>query len=182
MKLSSRTLRLKGAWLLVIPFLWFATPTSRTLAIGAVGAALGLLVRTLSAGFIHKDDTLTTTGPYAHTRNPLYVGSFLLGLGVTLAGGNWLFVAAFLLFFFTVYTATIRREAEYLAERYGDAYVDYANNVPLFVPRPTPYRTEGVNARPSFSLAQWRKNREHEALLGTLAAFAALAARMIFPG
>jgi protein-S-isoprenylcysteine O-methyltransferase Ste14 len=181
-KLSLRKLRLKGAWLLVVPFLWFATPTVRMLAIGGVVAALGLLIRTLSAGFIHKDDTLTTTGPYAHTRNPLYLGSSLLGLGVTLAGGNWWFVAIFVVFFATIYTASIRSEAAFLAGRYGDAYADYARNVPLFLPRPSPYRTEGVNTRPAFSAAQWRKNREYEALLGTLAAFAALTARMIFPG
>jgi protein-S-isoprenylcysteine O-methyltransferase Ste14 len=181
-KLSLRKLRLKGAWLLVLPFLWFATPTPRMLAVGGVVAALGLLVRTLSAGFIHKDDTLTTTGPYAHTRNPLYLGSFLLGLGVTLAGGNWLFVGIFLVFFTLVYAASIRSEAAFLADRYGDAYADYADNVPLFLPRPTPYRATGVNTRPRFSPAQWRKNREYEALLGTVAAFAALVARMTFGG
>ena len=182
MKLTLRTLRLKGAWLIVLPFLWFSASTPRLLAIGGVLAALGLLVRTLSAGYIHKDDTLTTTGPYAHTRNPLYVGSFLLGLGVTIAGGNWLFVAIFLVFFTTIYAASIRDEAAFLAERYGDAYADYARNVPLFVPRPTPYRSAGVDTPPAFSSAQWRKNREYEALLGTAAAFAALAARMTLLG
>ena len=182
MKLTLRKIRLKGAWLLVLPFLWFATPTPSTLAIGGVMAALGLLVRTLAAGFIHKDDTLTTTGPYAHTRNPLYLGSFLLGLGVTIGGGNWLFVGLFLVFFATIYTASIRDEAAFLLDRYGDAYAEYARHVPIFLPRPTPYRTTGVNTRPEFSAAQWRNNREYEALLGALAGFAALIVRMLLAG
>jgi len=182
MSLSLRRIRLKGAWLLVLPFIWFATPTLQTLAIGGVISALGLLVRTMSAGFIHKDDTLTTTGPYAHTRNPLYLGSFLLGLGVTIAGANWLFVALFLVFFGTVYTASIKDEAAHLADLYGEKYEAYAAKVPMFLPRPTPYRGSGVDSRPEFSAAQWRKNREYEALLGTVAGFAALAVRMYFRG
>lgn len=182
MSVSLRKLRLKGAWLLVIPFLWFATPTARTLAAGAVLAAVGLLVRTLSAGFIHKEDTLTTTGPYAHTRNPLYLGSFLLGLGVTWAGGNLWFVGLFLLFFTVVYSATIRSEAALLADRYGAAYEEYAEHVPLFLPRPTPYDAAGVNSQPEFSLERWRGNREYEALLGAFAGFAALTARMLLGG
>jgi len=179
-KFSLRKLRLKGAWLLIIPFLWFATPTLRTLAAGAVLTVVGLLIRTMSAGFIHKDDTLTTTGPYAHTRNPLYLGSFLLGLGVTIAGGNLWFVGLFLLFFASVYTATIRKEANLLADRYGEAYAEYAAHVPLFLPRPTPYSAAGVNSQPEFSFDRWRGNREYEALMGAAAGFAALAARMYF--
>ena len=52
---------------------------------------LGLFIRAMAAGFIHKEKQLTTTGPYAFTRNPLYFGSFFLGLGITIAGGQWLF-------------------------------------------------------------------------------------------
>lgn len=180
MSVSLRKLRLKGAWLLILPFLWFATPSVRTLAAGAVLAVVGLLVRTMSAGFIHKDDTLTTTGPYAHTRNPLYLGSFLLGLGVTVAGGNLWFIGLFLLFFASVYTATIRKEAALLGERYGEAYAEYAAHVPLFVPRPVPYSAEGVNSQPEFSYERWRGNKEYEALLGAVVGFGVLAARMIF--
>lgn len=182
MSLSLRKLRLKGAWLLILPFLWLATPSARSLAAGAVLAVVGLLVRTISAGFIHKDDTLTTTGPYAHTRNPLYLGSFLLGLGVTAAGGNLWFVGLFLLFFASIYTATIRKEARLLADRYGDAYAEYAAHVPLFFPRPTPYNAAGVNSQPEFSYARWRGNREYEAVLGAVTGFAALAVRMVVGG
>ncbi|HZD05008.1 MAG TPA: methyltransferase, partial [Longimicrobiales bacterium] len=103
-----RWLRLRAVWLLVIPFLWLARPTPALLATGAGLAAVGLAVRAWAAGFIHKERELTTAGPYAYTRNPLYLGSFLVGIGVTVAGGRWLFVVFFLVFFVLVYGRTIR--------------------------------------------------------------------------
>jgi protein-S-isoprenylcysteine O-methyltransferase Ste14 len=177
-----RTLRLKAIWLLVVPFLWFARPTPTLLAAGGGLAALGLLIRAMSAGFIHKEKELTTSGPYAYTRNPLYLGTFFLGLGVTVAGGRWIFVLAFLLFFALVYTRTIRGEARLLEELFGDTYRHYAERVPLFVPRLTPYREAGeAGGEPAFSVARWKRNREYEALLGAVAGFAFLALRMYWP-
>jgi protein-S-isoprenylcysteine O-methyltransferase Ste14 len=177
-----RKLRLKAIWLLVVPFLWLASPTPATLGIGAALAALGLLIRALSAGFIHKEKELTTSGPYAYTRNPLYLGTFFLGLGVTVAGGRWVFVAAFLVFFGLVYTKTIRNEARLMEELFGETYRHYAGRVPLFVPRLSPYRRAGESGgEPEFSLARWKRNREYEALLGAAAGFAFLALRMYWP-
>lgn len=178
MAITLRKLRLKSVWLLIIPFIFFARPTPTSLGIGAVLAAIGLGIRALSAGFIHKEETLTTTGPYAFTRNPLYLGSFFLGLGVTVAGGRWIFVAIFVGFFALVYSRTIRGEAELLRKKYPEAYPEYADNVPLFLPRPRPYRAQGVDSLPEFSGARWKSNREYEALLGALAGFVALIVRM----
>ena len=178
MALTLRKLRLRAVWLLIIPFLWFAAPTPRTLLAGGALAVLGLLIRAWAAGIIRKEETLATGGPYSHTRNPLYLGSFFLGLGVTLAGGRWIFVILFLVFFLGIYGRTIREEAELLAGIFGDEYREYARHVPLLVPRPTPYRSPG---QASFSLDRWRGNKEYEALLGALAAFAFLTLRMYWP-
>lgn len=180
MALTLRKIRLRSVWLIVIPFFWFARPTQGSLLIGAGLTAFGLAIRAAAAGFIHKEDTLTTTGPYAFTRNPLYLGSFLLGLGVTVAGGLWQFVVIFAVFFTLVYTATIRGEARLLAEKYPQAYPEYAENVPLFIPRPSPYRAPGVGSAAAFSGARWRGNKEYEALLGAVLGFAVLIARMQF--
>lgn len=180
MELSSRRVRLGAAWLLILPFLWFARPTGRSLWIGGVLAAVGLCIRALSAGHIHKERVLTTTGPYAHTRNPLYLGTLLLGLGVTAAGGRWIWVGLFVAFFWVVYGRTIRAEADKLQGLFGDAYAQYAQAVPLFVPRLTPYREPGTGCPAGFSPARYRRNREYQALLGALAGFAFLAARMIW--
>lgn len=179
MALSLRKIRLRLVWLLIIPFLWFARPSPVSLLLGSGLSVLGLFVRAWAAGFIRKDQQLATSGPYGHTRNPLYLGSFLLGLGVTLAGAQWFFVLAFLVFFFGVYGATIRSEAELLEGLFGDQYRDYAANVPLLLPRVTPYRApEPWVSAGAFSMERYAGNKEYEALLGTVAAFGFLWIRM----
>lgn len=181
MKLSDRKVRLGVAWLLVLPFLWYARPTPVSLAVGGVLALLGGAIRGWAAGHIRKDATLAVTGPYAHVRNPLYVGSFLVGLGVTVAGARPIFVILFLSFYLLVYSRTALEEARLLEEKFGDAYQAYASQVPLFVPRPFPWRPEGA-AAPPFSFDLYRRNKEWEAGLGILAGMLFLAARMLTAG
>ena len=170
-------LRLKAVWLLVLPFLVLASPTWTLLSIGAVVAASGLAIRAWAAGTIHKDSQLTTSGPYAFTRNPLYLGSFLIGVGVTAAGGHWIWPTVFVVFFIGVYSATMAKEAARLTELYGERYRAYARAVPAFLPRLTPYRPEAGGRTAGFRPEQYRRNREWEALLGGVAAFAYLAAK-----
>jgi protein-S-isoprenylcysteine O-methyltransferase Ste14 len=168
-------LRLRAVWLLVLPFFWFAHPTVDSLSLGGVIAGLGLALRAWAAGTIHKERDLTMSGPYAYTRNPLYVGSFLIGVGVTIAGGGWIWVALFALFYVAVYSRTIAYEAARLTELYGDRYRAYARSVPAFLPRPVPYRPPTPDRSGGFRLAQYKRNREWEALLGGVAAFGLMA-------
>ncbi|MDX1493313.1 MAG: isoprenylcysteine carboxylmethyltransferase family protein [Longimicrobiales bacterium] len=171
-----RQLRLRAVWLIVIPFLWFASPTAASLLVGSGLALAGLFVRGWSAGTIHKDQELTVSGPYAFTRNPLYLGSFFIGLGVSIAGGHWIWPVIFLAFFATVYRKTMAGEARHLRELFPERYPEYAARVPGFLPRPTPYRpADGQTA--GFRWAQYRRNREWEASLGALAAFIFLTAK-----
>lgn len=176
MALTMRQLRLRAVWLIVLPFFWFSSPTGRTLAIGAALTLLGLCIRGWSAGTIHKDEELTTSGPYAFTRNPLYLGSFFIGLGVAMAGGHWIWPVVFLLFYATVYTRTMRGEARHLAELFPRRYSEYAAEVPGFLPRLTPYRASAGRTA-GFRWSQYRRNREWEASLGALGAFAVLAGK-----
>lgn len=179
---SLRRLRLKAVWLIVVPFFVFARPTPALVAVGGALAAVGLWIRGWSAGTIHKDTELTTTGPYAHTRNPLYVGSFVLGLGVALAGGHWIWPVVFLLFYGAVYTRTMAAEARLLTDVFGDRYREYATQVPVFVPRLTPYRAPTGEAASGFLWSQYRRNREWEAALGAAAAFSLLLAKALWTG
>lgn len=174
-----RKIRLRLVWLLVIPFLWFARTTPTLLAVGGALALAGLFIRAWAAGFIRKEQALATDGPYGHTRNPLYLGSFFLGLGITVAGGQWVFVAAFAVFFLLVYRATMRGEAELLEGLFGDEYRHYAANVPLFLPRITPYRSPYSQEGGRFTMERYSGNKEYEALLGAVAGFGFLAARML---
>ncbi len=184
MKLSLRQQRLRLVWLLVVPFLYYARPTPGYLLAGGALALLGAAVRTWAAGYIRKDRVLCTGGPYARCRNPLYLGSFLIGLGVTVAGRQPAFVVLFLLFFVWAYGRTMRAEARLLEEYFGDAYRRYRAEVPLIVPRLTPYRpaerdTQAGSGAGGFSLARYRQNKEYEAALGILAGFAFLILKMI---
>jgi protein-S-isoprenylcysteine O-methyltransferase Ste14 len=180
-KLSDRRVRLGVAWLLVLPFLWYARPTPLSLVAGGVLALAGGAIRAWAAGHIRKDATLTVTGPYAHVRNPLYVGSFLVGLGVTVAGAQPVFVVLFLSFYLLVYSRTALDEARWLEEKFGDAYQLYASQVPLFVPRPIPWRPEGATGD-TFSSRRYRMNKEWEAGLGILAGMLLLAVKMLLAG
>lgn len=178
MTIDMRRLRLRTVWLLVVPFLWLARPTPRVLVVGTFLGACGLLIRGWAAGTIHKEEDLTTSGPYAYTRNPLYVGSFLLGIGVTVAGGLWYFVLAFVVFYLAVYGRTMRGEAELLTMLFGERYRHYSAHVPVFLPRLRPYRAPEPGHTPAgFRLTQYKRNREWEALLGAAAGFAFLAGK-----
>jgi len=173
---DTRRVRLKAVWLLVLPFLVFSRPGSGLLAAGAVLSGLGLVIRGWAAGTIRKDRELTTTGPYAFTRNPLYLGTLFLGTGITLAGGQWYWPVMFLGFYLTVYAKTMRQEAELLTSMFGEHYRHYAAHVPALIPRWSPYRAPGSPGG-GFTFAQYVRNREWEALLGALAGFAFLAVK-----
>lgn len=173
-------LRTKSAWLIVVPFFLLAGPSRASLDAGVVLSALGLALRGWSAGTIHKGEVLTVSGPYAYVRNPLYVGSFLIGAGLAIAGGSLLWLLLFLLFFVTLYGPTVAAEAARLTEQFGHRYVEYAAQVPAFVPRLKPFKAGGV-AEP-FRWSQYERNREWEALLGTVAVFALLWLKMVLSG
>jgi protein-S-isoprenylcysteine O-methyltransferase Ste14 len=156
-------------------YLILAQPTVRLLVIGAAIALGGLLLRAWAAGLLVKNDRLATDGPYAWTRNPLYLGSLLIGIGLVVAGASWIMVVAFLLFFLAVYWPVIRREEAGLRERYGEDFERYAKRVPLFVPG----LRKGPASGDHFHWSRYKKNREYEAALGYAAVIVFLAAKMM---
>src|SRR5678816_4501264 len=123
-------------------FIFFARPTPRALLIGASVSLLGLALRAWAAGHIRKNAQLATSGPYAFTRNPLYLGSFLLGLGFTIASGRLLLGLLFAALFLGIYLPVMRVEASTMAELFGGEYETYRRAVPLFFPRLTPFRQD----------------------------------------
>lgn len=147
--------------------LWFARPSPKSILIGAIIGAVGLGIRGLAAGHLHKQRILTVTGPYAYTRNPLYLGSFVLIAGVAVATHS--VASALILFgyFALFYSFVMRREERELYQQHGAAFQEYARSVPLFFPLVTPARlpTEGPGA---FSFEQYKKNREYRATIGFL--------------
>ncbi len=133
----------------------------------------GLWLRAYAAGYLHKHEILTVTGPYAYTRNPLYLGSATMALGAAIATRSWVSASLLLVYFAIFYSMVMRREEKELQMRYGSVFEEYARAVPLFLPRLQPAKLSGGTAG-SFSFAQYKKNHEWQAMLGFLLLLATL--------
>ena len=165
--------RVRLGYILAVFVLIFARPTPQSVAVGAAIGLLGLWLRAFAAGYLHKQERLTVTGPYAHTRNPLYLGSAVLALGAAVATRSWISAGILLVYFSVVYSVVMRREEGELLGHHGESFKKYAEAVPLFFPRFTSARVNGANAG-SFSFAQYKKNHEYQAALGYLLLLAGL--------
>ena len=173
----ARRVRVPLGFLLAAGYLVVARPTLLTLVVGTAIAFMGLLVRAWASGHIVKNDRLATTGPYAHTRNPLYFGSFLIAAGFAIAA-HWSLLLLVIAFFVLIYGPTIRDERVGIRARFPDAYDDWERNVPSFVPRATPWRaaTAGPADHPRFDFNLHMRHGEWRAALG----FAVVLAYLIF--
>src|SRR4051812_12181060 len=142
--------------------LWLAHPTWRTLTIGASIAVGGEALRVWAAGHLEKGREVTSSGPYAITRHPLYLGSALIATGIAIASARPLVMVAVGAYLAVTITAAIRTEEAQLTERFGPQYPDYRNG-----------RSPAAARR--FSAARVLRNREYRALLGLAVALALLA-------
>ena len=187
-KLAQR-IRVPAGFVLAPLLFISARPTPSSLAAGAFVAIIGLAIRAWASGHLKKNQELTTSGPYAHTRNPLYLGTFLLGTGVAVAGGTAWFVALFATFYLLIYVPVMFAEAETMRGLFSEEYKAYSEQVPLFVPRFTPYRAltasagaisdSGAANNRQFDVSQYLRHREYRAALGFLVAYALLAAKLV---
>src|SRR5512142_1196428 len=161
-------------------YFWFARPTWLSLSAGFAIAAVGILVRALASGHIRKNAALATTGPYAYTRNPLYLGSIIIALGFIVAARNlWIGLAAIAMFAF-IYLPVIAAEEKYLRSAFP-GYDHYAGQVPRFLPRLTPYRAVGEEGEEAggFSSALYLRHREYNAALGSVLMLGAIVLKML---
>lgn len=172
--------RVPLGFLFAAAYLWWAKPTWISLFIGATIAALGILVRALASGHIRKNAELATTGPYAYTRNPLYLGSILIALGFIIAARNWWVALGAVAMFAFVYLPVIRSEETYLRSTFP-GYVSYAGNVPRLLPRLTPYRSDSAGdlRAGGFSKELYLRHREYNAALGSALMIGALILKML---
>jgi hypothetical protein len=165
--------RVRLSYPCAILVLWFARPTPRSILWGAPLGLLGLFVRARAAGHLHKQEVLTVTGPYAYTRNPLYLGSAILTLGAAVAAHSWPSAVILCAYFALFYSIVMRREEAELRQHHGAAFDEYSRNVPLFFPRLSPAKLSFAGAG-SFSFAQYKKNHEYQAAIGFLLLLAVL--------
>lgn len=169
----ARRIRVPLGFAFAILYVWLAKPTVKYLLVGLAIAIPGILLRALASGHVRKNEALATSGPYAYTRNPLYMGSLIIAAGFAFAAQSWWITAATLLFFLAVYIPVIRGEEKYLASRFPE-FEKYANEVPRLLPR----LSSGGSERGSFSWELYMKHREYNAILGALAVLVALIVKM----
>ena len=159
-----------------IMFIWRADPTLSSFCIGTALMLLGEAIRFISAGTLIKFEGVTNTGIYAYTRNPLYIGSFIIGAGACVIGRDIPFALFFLIAFPWIYIRIIKREEQYLTERYGDDYRRYISEVPRFW---SGRMGVGKILRASSPFLAV-KNRELKTVFGIVLILAVMASKIIF--
>jgi protein-S-isoprenylcysteine O-methyltransferase Ste14 len=170
----ARRVRVPLGFLFAIVYVWLAQPTKTSLITGALIMLPGLLLRGLASGHVQKDKQLTTSGPYAYTRNPLYLGSLFLAAGFAVAARSLWIVAIMLLMFAVIYIPVIAAEERYLRQTFS-GYDDYARHVPRMLPRLTRYG----NQQAAYESARYWKHREYEASIGCAVLLAILIAKLL---
>ena len=144
----------------------------------------GLLLRAYAAGYVRKNAELTQTGPYAYTRNPLYLGSMLAAFGFTAASRQWGLALLLLVLFLFIYVPVIRSEESFLQAHFAD-FDAYRARVPRLLPRLTPAPPPGAQAAaahrgPAFSRSQYLRHREYNSVMGAGAIYLALVLLMLW--
>lgn len=171
----ARRIRVPLGFAFAAAYVWLARPTFLFIAIGGCVAIGGLCIRALASGHVEKNEVLATSGPYAHTRNPLYLGSIILAIGFLIAARSWwlAFIAAAMLLL--IYVPVIRSEEIFLRTRFPE-FDDYAAHVPRLLPRIRPYASRPA----SFSWHLYWKHREYNATLGACLMIVALVAKIVW--
>ena len=172
----ARRIRVPLGFLFAVLYFWLARPAWRSMALGAIGVVAGLSIRALASGHVRKNEALATSGPYAYTRNPLYLGSLLMGVGFCVAARSWWVGVALVVMFVAIYLPVIRDEEEFLRGKFPE-FEEYARRVPKMWPRVAP-RSGEVDEGSEFSWDLYLKHREYNALLGAAGMMAALIAKM----
>jgi len=181
----ARRARVPLGFVVAAVFLVFAKPGWHTLALGLLLVLPGLWLRGYAAGYVKKNAELTRTGPYAYTRNPLYLGSMGIAFGIAIAAGGfslerWWLGVLLVAMFLAIYVPTILSEETFLRATFA-GFDEYAQRVPRLLPRLTAARFSESNIGIGrFSAERYRHHREYNALMGTTAIYAALILRMLF--
>lgn len=156
-------LRVPGGFLVLAAFFLLSQPTMEAILYGLPVSFAGLLIRGWAAGHLAKNENLTMSGPYAHVRNPLYVGSLLLAGGVVIGARSWIMAVVFAAMFLLIYLPVIQLEEEHLRKLFP-SYAGYAERVPSLLPKVMASSEQG------FRWALYVRNKEWKAVSGYLLA------------
>ena len=171
----ARRIRVPLGFAFAVVYLWRARPDWQSLVEGSVLIVLGLTLRGVASGHLRKNKEVTTTGPYAYVRNPLYLGSLIVAAGFAVAARDLWLAAGMLVFFLAVYLPVILSEETWLRANFPE-FEDYARRVPrlwplLFFRPPVPPGR--------FSWELYLRHREYNAVAGAVAMLAALLVKLL---
>ena len=164
-------LRVPAGFLLLGCFAWLAHPRLDSLLASLPIILAGLAIRAWAAGHLEKNRNLAESGPYAYTRNPLYLGSFIIALGFAVAGSNWILAVIFTAAFLLIYLPVMELEEQHLLKIFP-SYLEYAARVPLLMPKLGPQGSQ------VFRPAVFLKNEEYKAAVGVLTGLIVLVAKL----
>ncbi len=167
----ARRIRVPMGFAFAAMFLWRARPSRASLGWSLPVVLPGVLLRAYASGCVNKNAELTVTGPYAHTRNPLYLGSMLIAFGFAGSSHSKLIAVSLPILFTAIYFPVIRSEEQFLLQQFPE-FFEYRRQVPKLLPRVTPAQLESGGE--GFSPELYRKHREYNAALGTAAIYAVL--------
>jgi protein-S-isoprenylcysteine O-methyltransferase Ste14 len=171
----ARRIRVPLGFAFTALYFWLATPTAASMLIGSALIIPGLAIRALASGHVQKNEQLATAGPYAYTRNPLYLGSLILAVGFAISARNWWIGAGLVLIFLAIYLPVIRGEETFLGEQFPE-FAEYARQVPRLLPRLSSFS----GGHGTFSWELYWKHREYNATLGAVAMMAALTIKLLW--
>jgi protein-S-isoprenylcysteine O-methyltransferase Ste14 len=173
----ARRIRVPLGFCFAVFYFWQARPSWRSLMLGAIVVVQGLVIRALASGHVRKNEALATSGPYAYTRNPLYLGSLVMGLGFCVAARSWWVGGVLVVMFLAIYLPVIRDEEAFLRRTFSE-FDEYAGRVPRMLPRLVPAAGVSEDASTGFSWELYWKHREYNALVGAAGMMAALIVKM----
>ena len=157
----ARRIRVPLGFVFAALFLGLARPTWKTMALSLLLVVPGLWLRAYAAGYVKKNAEITRTGPYAYTRNPLYLGSMMIAFGFAWASGSWAIFVALAVGFLAIYLPTIRSEEVYLREHFS-GFDEYCRQVPRLVPRLTAAKSDVPSGRFSQERVRIQERRRRE--------------------
>lgn len=170
----ARRIRVPLGFVFSALYLWMARPTPTSLIIGVALVVIGLSIRALASGHVQKNEQLAMSGPYAYTRNPLYLGSIVLAVGFVCASRSWVIAAIAAAMFVAIYIPVIRGEEDFLKARFPE-FEEYSRRVPRLLPRFSAYQSS-ANA---FSWHLYWKHREYNAAIGSTLLIVALVVKLL---
>ena len=148
--------------LCLIALLYLAKPSPVSVAVGFFFIIAGMFFRAWASGYINKDKELATDGPFSLTRNPLYFGNFILGLGIAIAGNNEYSYGIFFCFYLSFFPFLMVIEHKRMKEKFGEAYEKYAGNLHSFFPKIKKIK------KGEYNISYYMKNREYRVLYFSL--------------